>query len=84
MAGNRPSGIFIDPEILKQVEVKHGGGSALYGNGGIGGTLAVTTMNANDFLKGTDLHLRQSGMAKERLRIRPIQPVGRRLWGFTP
>jgi regulatory protein len=30
------------------------------------------------------LHLRQSGMAKERLRIRPIQPVGRRLWGFTP
>ncbi len=54
MAGNRPSGIFIDPEILKQVEVKHGGGSALYGNGGIGGTLAVTTMNANDFLKGTD------------------------------
>ena len=34
MAGNRPSGIFIDPEILKQVEVKHGGGSALYGNGG--------------------------------------------------
>ena len=30
------------------------------------------------------LHLRQSGMAKERLRIRPLQSVGRRLWGFTP
>lgn len=53
LGGNRPSGIFIDPEILKQIEVKHGGGSALYGNGGIGGTLAVTTMNAQDFLEGT-------------------------------
>ena len=30
------SGIFIDPELLKQVEVKRGGGSSLYGNGGIG------------------------------------------------
>lgn len=35
-AGNQFIGIFIDPELLKQVEVKRGGGSSLYGNGGIG------------------------------------------------
>lgn len=51
MSGNHPIGIFIDPELIKQIEVKHGGGSALYGNGGIGGTLAVTTKTAADFLR---------------------------------
>lgn len=53
-AGNQFIGIFIDPELLKQVEVKRGGGSSLYGNGGIGGTLSVTTKSAADFLAGTD------------------------------
>lgn len=52
--GLMPTGIFIDPEMLKFVEVKHGGGSSLYGNGGIGGTIAVTTKTAADFLEGTD------------------------------
>lgn len=52
--GNMPIGIFADPEIVKQVEVKHGGGSALYGNGGIGGVISVTTKDAADFLAGTD------------------------------
>ena len=93
MAGNRPSGIFIDPEILKQVEVKHGGGSALYGNGGIGGTLAVTTMNANDFLKGTDRNFGakvKAGYTSDNLEWQralthsAAQSVGLRLWGFTP
>ena len=51
LSGNRPVGVFIDPELIKQIEVKHGGGSALYGNGGIGGTLAVTTKMAGDFLE---------------------------------
>ena len=51
MAGNHPLGIFLDPELLKPVEVKHGGGSALYGNGGIGGTIALTTVSAADLLK---------------------------------
>ena len=53
-AGNRPSGIFMDSELLKQVEVKRGGGSALYGNGGIGGTIAVETKDAADFLRDSD------------------------------
>lgn len=52
--GNQFIGIFADPEMLKQIEVKRGGGSALYGNGGIGGTISVTTKNASDFLAGTD------------------------------
>ena len=50
LSGNRPTGLFIDPELIKQIEVRRGGGSALYGNGGIGGALAVTTKRAADFL----------------------------------
>lgn len=50
-SGNRPAFIFVDPELVKQVEVRRGGGSSLYGNGGIGGTLAVTTKSASDMLK---------------------------------
>ena len=41
-------------ELLKQIEVKRGGGSALYGNGGIGGTIAVETKDAADFLRDSD------------------------------
>ncbi|CDE78988.1 tonB-dependent heme/hemoglobin receptor family protein [Sutterella sp. CAG:521] len=51
MSGNRPAFIFVDPEMVKQVEVRRGGGSSLYGNGGIGGTLSVTTKTAQDLLK---------------------------------
>ena len=54
LGGNQFIGIFVDPEIVKQVEVKRGGGSSLYGNGGIGGTISVTTKSAADFLIGTD------------------------------
>lgn len=51
MSGNRPAFMFVDPEMIKQVEVRRGGGSSLYGNGGIGGTIAVTTKTAADLLK---------------------------------
>lgn len=51
MSGNRPAFLFIDPEMVKQIEVRRGGGSSLYGNGGIGGTIAVTTKTAQDLLK---------------------------------
>lgn len=43
--------MFADPEMIKQIEVRRGGGSSLYGNGGIGGTIAVTTKTAADLLK---------------------------------
>lgn len=51
MSGNRPAFMFADPEMIKQIEVRRGGGSSLYGNGGIGGTIAVTTKTAADLLK---------------------------------
>ena len=51
MSGNRPAFMFADPEMIKQIEVRRGGGSSLYGNGGIGGTIAVTTKTATDLLK---------------------------------
>lgn len=50
MSGNRPAFVFVDPEMIKQIEVRRGGGSSLYGNGGIGGTFSVTTKNASDLL----------------------------------
>lgn len=50
MSGNHPVGLFIDPELIKQIEVKRGGGSVLYGNGGISGVIATTTKSAADFL----------------------------------
>ena len=51
MAGITPIGIYIDPDLIKQTEVRHGGGAALYGNGGIGGVIAVETKSARDLLK---------------------------------
>ena len=87
IGGNQPVGLFIDPEMVKQVEVRRGGGSSLYGNGGIGGTVAVTTKDAADFLAGTDkdwgvkvnrLCVRYGKLAEERLRLRPSRHLGRR------
>ncbi len=48
-AGHKGS-IFIEPDLLKQVEVLKGSGSALYGSGAIGGLVALTTKDASDFL----------------------------------
>ena len=41
---------FIDPELVKQVEVVRGGGSTLYGSGALGGVMAVETIDAADFV----------------------------------
>lgn len=43
--------IFIDPDLLKQVEVLKGSASALRGSGAIGGVLALTTKDAADYLE---------------------------------
>lgn len=74
IGGNQPVGLFIDPEMVKQVEVRRGGGSSLYGNGGIGGTVAVTTKDAADFLAGTD----KDWGVKVKTAMRPIRKTGRR------
>ncbi|WP_374651758.1 TonB-dependent hemoglobin/transferrin/lactoferrin family receptor [Dongia sp.] len=42
--------MFIDPDVLSQVEVLKGTGSTLYGSGAIGGVVALTTKDAADFL----------------------------------
>ncbi|HBA42553.1 MAG TPA: TonB-dependent receptor [Alphaproteobacteria bacterium] len=41
---------FIDPSLLKQVEVLRGASSALYGSGGTGGVIAFETVDAADLL----------------------------------
>ncbi|WP_105102053.1 TonB-dependent hemoglobin/transferrin/lactoferrin family receptor [Microbulbifer pacificus] len=40
----------VDPELLKQVEVKKGPASSLWGSGAIGGVVAMTTKRASDLL----------------------------------
>ena len=42
---------FIDPSLLKRVEVLRGSNSALYGSGGLGGVIAFETKDAADLLK---------------------------------
>ncbi len=41
---------FVDPALLKKVEVVRGPSSTLYGGGGLGGVIAFETVNANDLL----------------------------------
>jgi hemoglobin/transferrin/lactoferrin receptor protein len=42
--------VFIEPDLLKSVEVVKGPVSALYGSGALGGVIALTTVDAADFL----------------------------------
>lgn len=42
---------FVDPALLKRVEIVKGASSAIYGGGGIGGVVAFETKDAADFLK---------------------------------
>ncbi len=42
--------VFVDPDLLKQVEVLRGPASALWGSGAIGGVVALTTVDAADLL----------------------------------
>lgn len=41
---------FIDPSVVKQVEVLRGAASSLYGSGGTGGVIEFRTIDAADFL----------------------------------
>ncbi|MEO0412219.1 MAG: TonB-dependent hemoglobin/transferrin/lactoferrin family receptor [Pseudomonadota bacterium] len=42
---------FVDPDLLKSVEVIRGPASALYGSGALGGVIAVRTITADDILE---------------------------------
>ncbi len=45
---------FIDPTMLKEVEVLRGPASALFGSGGTGGVIAFRTLDAADVLEGDE------------------------------
>lgn len=42
---------YLDPSLLKQVEVVRGASSALYGSGGLGGVIEFRTKDAADYLE---------------------------------
>ncbi len=47
----RQGSVFIEPELIKQLEVNKGPHTSLYGNGGFGGVITVDTKDARDMLK---------------------------------
>ncbi|MEH6357845.1 MAG: TonB-dependent hemoglobin/transferrin/lactoferrin family receptor [Pseudomonadales bacterium] len=49
-SGHRP-GYFLDPELLKSIEVVKGPVSSLWGSGAIGGVVSQQTIDAADLLK---------------------------------
>ena len=42
---------YLDPSVLREIEVLRGPASSLYGSGGTGGVIEFRTINAADFLK---------------------------------
>lgn len=46
--------VFVDPSLLREVEVVRGPASALYGSGGTGGVIALRTVRARDLLAPGD------------------------------
>ncbi|HEV7268900.1 MAG TPA: TonB-dependent hemoglobin/transferrin/lactoferrin family receptor [Falsiroseomonas sp.] len=42
---------FVDPELLRQVEVLRGPGSTLYGSGALGGAVVLRTIEVDDILQ---------------------------------
>ncbi len=47
----RQGSVFIEPELIKNVEVDKGPHSTLYGNGGFGGVIKVETKDPSDLLQ---------------------------------
>lgn len=50
----RQGSIFIEPELIRQIEVNKGAHTSLYGNGGFGGVITVETKDAKDMLEGDE------------------------------
>lgn len=52
---------FVDPALIKRIEVIRGSASSLYGSGAIGGVLSLETKGAKDLLRdGQDIGARSS------------------------
>lgn len=45
------NGTFIDPALIKQVEIVRGPSALLYGSGAMGGVIAWETVDAKDLLR---------------------------------
>ncbi|MDC9614390.1 TonB-dependent hemoglobin/transferrin/lactoferrin family receptor [Xenorhabdus khoisanae] len=45
------NGVFLDPALIKQVEIVRGPSALLYGNGALGGVIAYQTVDAADLLE---------------------------------
>jgi hemoglobin/transferrin/lactoferrin receptor protein len=51
---------FVDPDLLRSVEVLRGAGSAIYGSGALGGAFILETLSGRDLTGGADgIGLRQ-------------------------
>jgi hemoglobin/transferrin/lactoferrin receptor protein len=50
-SGGHKGRIFVEPELLKQVDVVRGPGSTMFGSGALGGVMNMTTIDADDLLK---------------------------------
>ena len=64
-AGHRGRG-FIDPALLRQVDVVRGPASTIHGAGALSGAIAMETKTASDFLKGDEqfgIRLRQGWLS---------------------
>lgn len=67
------SGVFIEPELLKALQVERGP-SVTAGSGALGGTVSATTRSASDFLKpgqtfGSEVKYGYNWNSRERLRM---------------
>ena len=67
------SGVFIEPELLKALQVERGP-SVTAGSGALGGTVSATTKSASDFLKpgqtfGSEVKYGYNWNSHERLRM---------------
>jgi hemoglobin/transferrin/lactoferrin receptor protein len=47
----RQGTVFIEPELIKSIEVNKGPHTTLYGNGGFGGVIAIESKDATDLLR---------------------------------
>lgn len=62
------NGTFLDPALIKRVEVVRGPGALLYGNGALGGVIAYQTVDAADLLlagKNSGYRLFASGATQD-------------------
>ncbi|MCO7050321.1 TonB-dependent receptor [Proteus terrae] len=48
---NNLGGIFLDPSLVKRIDIKHGSSPVLHGNGAMGGVVSFQTLDPRNLLK---------------------------------